>query len=326
VPAFSLFARLTKIRIASASALSAATAFLVFDPRPQLVLVGGVAAILLLAAGASALNEWQERDLDARMARTRRRPLPAGEIGANTALAAALGLLAMGLIALLGAGGLVSALLGLATVGWYNGVYTPLKRVTAFAAVPGGLVGVGAPAIGWSMAGGRLDDPRLAALAFFFFLWQVPHFWLLLLRHGEEYAQAGLPSLPRLLGRPALARLTFAWLVATACAAPLLSLFGLTRSPWTALALAVLALMVVTFGARWLMGESERRAGPAFRGINVFACLVMVLLVVDAGCSGPRTVRLGQGAIRRSASPYQMPTRWLSGRHMGSPGTTPKAS
>ena len=89
----------------------------------------------------------------------------------------------------------LAALLGLITVVWYNGIYTPLKRVTAFAAIPGGVVGAIPPVIGWVSGGGDPTDARIIVVAFFFFVWQVPHFWLLLMRIGGDYERAGLPSL-----------------------------------------------------------------------------------------------------------------------------------
>jgi len=278
----SILFRLTKIKIAVVSVLAAATGAIVFTPRPGVGLLTVSLGVLLLAMGASALNEWQERKIDARMPRTRLRPIPAGEIAPSVALAVAASLVGLGVGLLYVRHGLTAALLGGATVGWYNGIYTPLKRVTAFAAVPGGVVGMGAPAIGWTALGGRLDDPRLWALAFFFFMWQVPHFWLLLLRHGDEYADAGLPSLSRLVGPAALSRLTLTWLATTAVAAPLLALYGLTASPWTALALLVSGVLLAVAGLRGLLLRPAPRATRLFGTINLFACAVMLLLVADA--------------------------------------------
>jgi protoheme IX farnesyltransferase len=278
-----VFARLTKIRIAVVSTLAAATGAIVFAPRPGLGLLSACVGVLLLAMGSAALNEWQERDVDARMPRTRHRPIPAGEISPGRALAVAATLVVLGLGLLYLRHGILPAVLGAATVAWYNCLYTPLKRLTAFAAIPGGVVGMGAPAIGWSAAGGRLDDPRLWALAFFFFMWQVPHFWLLLVRHGGEYTEAGLPSLSRVVGVDALSRLTLAWLVTTAVSAPLLALYGLTDSPWTALALLLSGLLMAIAGLRGLTRDARASRTPRlFAAINLFACAVMLLLVADA--------------------------------------------
>ena len=185
------------------AAASAATGYFL-APHRQITGVFPVAgAVFLLACGASALNQYQERYIDARMERTRTRPLPSGSITASHALSLSCALVLAGLASLAYACGTKAALLGLFALLWYNGIYTHLKKRTAFAAVPGAVVGMVPPAIGWVSAGGALLDPRLAAICFLFFLWQVPHFWLLLLIHGEEYEQAGLPSLTGVMSRAA---------------------------------------------------------------------------------------------------------------------------
>lgn len=277
-----LIAPLARVRIAALAALSTATGYLVLRPQFTLGLGAACVGVFLLASGASALNQWQEPDIDARMARTRARPLPSGMLRSRHALAVACVLVVCGAL-LLSISGARPVGLGLAALLAYNAVYTPLKRVTAFAAVPGGLVGVIPPAIGWTVAGGASDDPRLLALAFFLFVWQVPHFWLLLLCRADEYADAQLPSLAGTLGPRALGRLTFVWMATAALAAPLLSWFGLTRSPWTALALLLAAAWFLREGVSLVRGEATQP--PPFRAINVFACAVMALLIADALCT-----------------------------------------
>ena len=112
------------------------------------------------------------------------------------------------LVLLLGAN-LTAALLGMLAVGWYNGIYTPLKRITAFAVVPGAIVGALPPAIGWVAGGQSLGDMRLLALGFFFFMWQIPHFWILTVRCGSDYQAARIPSLTAIFSSAQLARITF---------------------------------------------------------------------------------------------------------------------
>ena len=160
-----------------------------------------VLGVFVLAAGSAALNQWQERDIDARMPRTRHRPIPSGRIEPTTALFVAIVMMLAGLTLLTSAGRselLLLALGGFALV-WYNGVYTYLKRLTAFAVVPGALIGSVPPCIGYVAAGGDLHDPELLLVAMFFFIWQIPHFWLLMLIMGDEYEAAGLPSLTQTL-------------------------------------------------------------------------------------------------------------------------------
>jgi protoheme IX farnesyltransferase len=264
------------------AAASAATGFFLVPPHRTTGLSGAAFAVFLLSCGASALNQYQERDLDARMERTRNRPLPSGIVAPPQALAFSLALVLTGLALLVNAGGAKAAFLGFFALVWYNGLYTYLKKTTAFAAVPGAVVGMVPPAIGWVSAGGDLFDPRIAAVCFIFFMWQIPHFWLLLLDHGEEYEQAGLPSLTRVMSRPQIGRVTFAWIVAAAIAGLALPLYGSIRSP--------LVYMLLIPGAGWLIWSGktltgEKTDGPRssvlFKRINIYLLLVMSLLSLE---------------------------------------------
>jgi protoheme IX farnesyltransferase len=238
--------------------------------------------VFLLACGASALNQYQEQDIDARMERTRSRPLPSGNISSPHALALACSLVLSGLALIAFEGGAKPVFLSVFAVLWYNGVYTFLKKRTAFAAVPGAAVGMVPPAIGWVSGGGSLFDVRLAAICLLFFLWQVPHFWLLLLNHGEEYEQAGLPSLTGVMSRQQISRVTFIWIAAAAIASLSLPLYGSMRSP------VFYFLLVPCSG--WLIWKGRILAGkrpdislsPAlFKKINIYLVLIMSLLMLD---------------------------------------------
>ncbi len=270
-PSVSLFAALA----------AAAGALLHFhgDAGPALL---ASSSVFLLAAGASGLNQYQERDLDSRMERTRQRPLPSGEMRPRTALVIACAFLAAGLMLLLPAGGPAALLLGLSALAWYNGIYTFLKRRTAFAAVPGALVGALPPAIGWAAAGGAMLDRQLFLLCLFFYLWQVPHFWLLVLRYGKEYESAGLPSLRRVFHDRQLARLTLVWTGAAATSALLLPLAGVVRTPLLALLLGAGVVWLIVGG----IGSYRGRALPnaqsrAFRRINGFVLAVTLIVALD---------------------------------------------
>ena len=275
---------LCKARISLFSSLSAAMGFsLVADPAwekfPALF-----AGVFLLSCGACALNQYQERDADASMARTARRPIPSGRIRPGRALGLALLLILSGEGLLLFTGNTFVPLLGAAAVCWYNVLYTGLKKVSAFAVVPGALIGCLPPVMGWAAGGGTLSDSRLAALAFFFFMWQVPHFWLHLLSYGKEYAKAGLPTLTEVFSAVQLERLTFHWLSATAVSALLLGLSGLLHSPFAKACLVAVSLWLVLSGVYL---TARREAGPVrlFRQMNYFMLAVMTLTVVDQ-CPG----------------------------------------
>jgi len=233
--------------------------------------------------GASALNQYQDRDIDARMERTRLRPIPAGALSTAAVCAIAVLLVGAGFSLLWQLHNLTAALLGLFAVVWYNGIYTYLKRIWAFAVVPGALIGALPPVIGWAARGGKPMDPQVLALAFFFFIWQVPHFWLLLFKFGEDYEKAGLPSLTRVFSARQLASLTFIWLLATSASSLLLPIYLLTSSPWVSLGLLTSGCWLAWEASGLMRGYPRTRSIlPVFRSINLYALLVMALLVADA--------------------------------------------
>lgn len=238
------------------------------------------AGIFLLACGASALNQYQERIIDARMPRTCMRPLPSGRL--SSAAAAVFALLAAGAgAALVGSGGgWIPSAIAVGAVVWYNGVYTLLKRKTAFALVPGALSGALPPAVGWVSAGGSWGDPALAALCLFFAIWQVPHFWLLMMRYGREYAAAGLPSLTGRFAPEQMSRLVFLWICATAVSCLMLCFYGLaTALPVRYLMLGASVLLVGQGVFLLVRGESYSRA--VFGGINSYMIVILALLASD---------------------------------------------
>jgi len=273
---------LTKLRISAASTFTAAAGYIAFRRGADAGLATTLLGILLLALGASALNEVQERHLDARMERTRMRPLPRGVFTPGGALAIALGLAMAGFFVLLGAHHLTTALLGALALAWYNGFYTPLKRVSAFAVVPGSLIGALPPAIGWTAAGGHPLDPSILALAFVFFIWQVPHFWLLVCLHAEGYEGAGFPTLMTVFGARRLSRLTFTWICGTAASCALLPVFRVTLSLPAQFLLAGAAAWLVVVSATLLEPDVEAsRFRRVFMRINIFALLVTAAVMFD---------------------------------------------
>ncbi len=276
------YSHLCRAPIAFFAAYSAATGCLLSPQRSLSTVALTALAVFLLAAGASALNQYQERDIDAKMERTRKRPLPSRTITPARALAFAITLIAAGSFILVISCGPGPAVLGLFAVLWYNGVYTYLKRITAFAAVPGAIVGVVPPAIGWVAEGGQLADPRLIIVCFLFFMWQIPHFWLQVLHHGEEYEKAGLPSLTKVMSRGQIARVTFAWICSAGAAGLLLPLFGALTSPALSFSLLPAAAWIMMQGARLLKtGRTPALSLSAFRQLNVYIVFIMTLLSVE---------------------------------------------
>lgn len=274
---------LVKLPISALSTLAAAAGFLAAARETRPPLAAALLGTFLLAAGAAALNEVIDRDRDARMERTKARPLPAGRIGVPTALAIASAAAALGAAVLWRLAGPIPALLGVAALTAYAAVYTPLKRATAFAALPGAVVGLLPPAIGWTAAGGGLADGRLHSLCAFFLLWQVPHAWLLALPHADDLARGGFPSPARSLSPAQVGRIAFVWALASAGAALLLPLFGVTRSGWSAAALAAAALAAAVASAPLARAADPRvRVATAVGAVNLLAVALLAIVAADA--------------------------------------------
>ena len=237
---------LTKFRISLFATLSTSLGFILARQGISREIVLPIIGIFLLACGSCALNQYQERKNDQWMERTQKRPLPSKRLHPITGLKISL-LFLLGGASILMAGTNWTALgLGAFAVFWYNGIYTPLKRKTAFAAIPGALIGTIPPVLGWVSGGGHLLDPQILAVAFFFFIWQIPHFWLLLLDFGKDYEKAGFPSLTRIFTAAQLRRILFAWVFATAVTCLILPLFGLVTSH-----AVQVGFLVAGFGLVW---------------------------------------------------------------------------
>lgn len=265
---------------------AAALAGYALHPSPHKPLVAALllAGVCLLAAGCSALNQVQERDVDARMERTRRRPVASGRLSARAGLAIALVLTAGGLLLLAAAGGMVVSL-GAFALFWYNGVYTPLKRLTAFAVLPGALCGALPPLIGWAATGGHPGDYRIVLLAGLLCLWQIPHFWFFALKHQEDFRQSGLPTVFTRFTPAQVHRLALVWVFSLACATLLLPAFGLLQHPtarllgWT-----VAAGLAGGAGLKMLTGRAEPPRGEPFGRLNLALFLIFSSLLVEGFC------------------------------------------
>ncbi len=149
----------------------------------------------LLASGTAALNEWYEREGDAKMRRTRGRPIPSGRISPNRALVFGVSISVLGFADLLVAVNPLSALCGLFTLLSYLFVYTPLKRRTPHATTLGAFPGAMPPLIGYAASAGQLTSKAWALFAILF-IWQFPHFLSIAWMYREDYARAGIRMLP----------------------------------------------------------------------------------------------------------------------------------
>jgi protoheme IX farnesyltransferase len=188
---------LTKPRITMLILICAAVGF-VFgsgtSPR-YATLLHALAGTALMASGTSALNQWYEADSDAKMTRTRERPIPAGRLESSRALAFGLLLSGAGFAELWFGTNALAAALGLLTLFSYLLIYTPLKTRSPACTTVGAFPGAMPPLIGYAAARGYLDTDALA-LFLVLFVWQFPHFYAIAWMYRDDYARGGIRMLP----------------------------------------------------------------------------------------------------------------------------------
>ncbi|PJB00062.1 MAG: hypothetical protein CO128_01600 [Ignavibacteriales bacterium CG_4_9_14_3_um_filter_30_11] len=278
-----IFFELTKIRITLFVTLTTCFGFVVASKSINSTIILPTLGVLLLACGAAVINHIQERKTDKLMDRTKNRPLPSGKISFNEAVVIALILLVIGSLLISFTAGLAALGLGLLNLVWYNVIYTPLKKKTAFAIIPGSLVGAIPPAIGWVAGGGSLTDPRIAFISFFFFIWQIPHFWLLLFIFGKDYEQAGFPTLTKIFSLNQLGRITFIWILTTIIICLFLPMFGVVKSSYINIGLLLSGFWLSWNALKLLRPKFElQQFKSAFYNINLFVILVVFLVSVDS--------------------------------------------
>jgi protoheme IX farnesyltransferase len=192
------FAELVKARLTLLILLTTAVGYYLGarNPIDPLGLFHAVFGTALAAAGAAALNQWWERQLDALMHRTRTRPIPAGRMLPRDALILGCLLSIAGIVYLTVACNWLSALLAAATIVIYIFAYTPLKRVSTFNTLIGAIPGALPPVVGWAAASGRVEIGAWSLFAILFF-WQMPHFFAIAWMYREDYARAGFEMISK---------------------------------------------------------------------------------------------------------------------------------
>ncbi len=237
----------------------------------------GLTALVCIAVGAGAagaLNMWYDADIDALMARTAARPVPAGLVAPGEALAFGLTLAAFSVVVLGLLVNVIAAALLALTIAFYVVVYTMwLKRTTPLNIVIGGAAGALPPVIGWAAATGSVAIEPIVLFVIIFF-WTPPHFWALSLYRVEDYARAGVPMLPVVAGEAETRRriLLYALILAPLGAAPWL--LGYAGLLYGVAAVAAGAAIV----ALALRVRAERRGHAASKQMFAFSILYLFLL------------------------------------------------
>jgi protoheme IX farnesyltransferase len=188
---------LFKLRLTTLVLLTTLVGFYLGSRAPMalMLMFHALFGTALLASGASALNQWLEREHDAKMPRTQDRPLPSGRLTADAVLLIGVSCGVLGLVYLALMVNLITAALGALTIGSYLFVYTPLKRVTTLNTVVGAIPGALPPLMGWTAARGQISGEGWCLFAILCF-WQLPHFLAIAWMYREQYARAGFVMLP----------------------------------------------------------------------------------------------------------------------------------
>lgn len=277
------YVKLTKPRVISLLLLTTAMAMFIADggaPGGWLLLwtmVGGY----LAAGGANAINHYVDRDIDGHMKRTTGRPVVAGRVTPNRALAFGIGCGVLSAVILGIAANALTAAMGLAGLVVYVGVYTLwLKRSTVHNIVIGGAAGAFPPLVGWAAVTGDLGLYAWLLFAVIFY-WTPPHFWALALLLKRDYAAAGVPMLPVVHGEDATRLQILLWTVVMIGVTALPTAAGVAGLFYLVSALVLGGVFLVLAWMLWSR-PSVGMARATFHYSLLYLALLFVAMAIDA--------------------------------------------
>ncbi len=246
------------------------------------VLINTIVGTALCAACAAVLNQLIERDQDAKMQRTRNRPLPAGRVRRIEALTLGTGCGLVGLLSLAITVNLLTALLGLVTIVWYLGLYTPAKRLTTLNTVIGAIPGAIPPMMGFTAAQGALSPAALSVFTILFF-WQMPHFLAIAVMYRNDYRLGGFRMLPSVEQDPRLpitGRMIVLYALALLPASLLPVQLGVAGPAYFSVAL-MLGLAFLSFAISAAASASRIDAKKLFFASIVYLPLLLTAMMLD---------------------------------------------
>jgi heme o synthase len=277
-----ILSKLVKHKLSLLVTFSAMAGYLIYPEKDLIEIILLFVGIYLMSGGASALNQYQERKLDACMERTMERPIPSGKLSARSAILISVIYISLGTLALL-LNGYIPALLGLANVVFYNLIYTPLKTKSSLSILPGALVGAIPPLIGWTSAGGSMFHPTIIYIAVFMFIWQLPHFWLLLIMFGKQYEMAGFSSISKFYNTNQIKHIVFFWAIVTSLFLFFFPVFNIHLPTVLAVVLILSNLFFIFMFYRLIYGKEEKKAiRKAFILINTYLMVALIIFIINS--------------------------------------------
>ena len=239
---------------------------------------------MFLSCATSALNQYQEVKIDSLMQRTQNRPLVSKFFSKKDSIII---FISLGLISFL----LIYTILGffglwlfLGTIILYNGIYVYLKKKTYYTLVIGSILGVIPPLAAWVLNNQSLYDSRFIYLAFMYFIWQMPHFWLLSILYKEDYKRAGIPTFFDELNIISLCRISFIWIVLTIIS--LINVVYIFKTSNIFILSIIIFLSLSMFYISLLLlnkGKIEKKTNikKIFVFLNIYITFAMLFCVVD---------------------------------------------
>ncbi len=274
---FLSYLKLSKVFLSLAVAFSAFVGYSLsknIDFTSSIILVCGV---FFLSSSASAINQIQEAKTDLLMNRTMNRPIPSKQISIISALVFSMVLIVIGSLFLFKLN-FLCFILGLLNVVIYNLIYTPLKYKSQFGLIAGGLVGAIPPIIGWS-ASGLVMLPAIIYFSVFMFLWQIPHFWILLIKYRQDYKNANIKSIAESVEPERLKIILFIWIFATSLLAFTFPYFGIITSLNSIVLLILLNAMIILSFVKYLFFH-KNISQFKFANISVQVYLIAVFALI----------------------------------------------
>lgn len=273
-----------KIRITTAVSFTALLGYVLAKGNLDLTSLYIFVGTFLLSFGSSGFNQIQEEKYDKIMQRTKFRPLPANKIDKYSAIAFAMIFCCLGMFVLVEFVGMLPFLFGFITLIFYNVIYTPMKRVSSFAVIPGSIVGALPPLIGWTGFNTNYLDPLIISFCFFIFVWQIPHFWILLLIYKDDYKLAEYPMITDTMEVKRLRNIIFIWIISL-CLTSLFFPYFIDDNYYFNKIIILLINIILSVRlinqTKKLLSDQEVVPKYLFKSINMYVMWVLVIVVLE---------------------------------------------